>query len=97
MDQRIGRPRVEILEIDPPQRLVQSFHVTGDDPAAAEPPSAVTWELAPIEAGTRLHLTHDGQGDATLAYTESGWEYILGGLKALLESSDPRRPAAEPV
>lgn len=76
-----------ILEVDPPRRLVQTFRVTDDDPAASEDPSTVTWDLAPLPdgAGTRLHLVHADQGEATLAYTEGGWEHILAGLKELLE------------
>jgi uncharacterized protein YndB with AHSA1/START domain len=76
----------EIVESDPPRRLVQTFHVADDDPAADDPPSIVTWELTPLEGGTCLRLVHDGQGQATLDYTEGGWEHILAGLKSLLES-----------
>lgn len=76
----------EILEIEPPRRLVQSFHVTDEDPAADDPPSTVTWELTPLDRGTRLRLIHDGQGEATMTYTEGGWEYILDGLKRVVES-----------
>jgi len=77
----------EILEIDPPRRLVQSFHVADEDPAAGDPPSTVAWELPPSGDGTRLHLVHSGQGEATMAYTDGGWEFILEGLKELLEAS----------
>lgn len=77
----------EILEIEPPHRLVQSFHVVDDDPTVGDPPSTVTWELTPLPDGkTRLHLAHAGQGQATLDYTEGGWEHILGGMKDLLEA-----------
>ena len=34
---------------------------------------------------TRVHLVHAGQGKATLAYTDGGWEYILEGMKEVLE------------
>ena len=79
----------KIVEIDPPRRLVQTFHVRDDDPAASEDPSTVTWELTPLPAdgGTRLHLVHEGQGEATMAYTDGGWEFILEGMKDLLEGS----------
>ena len=76
----------KIVEIDAPRRLVQTFHVTDDDPAASEDPSTVTWELTPMGDSTRLHLRHEGQGEGTMAYTEGGWEYILEGMKDLLES-----------
>jgi uncharacterized protein YndB with AHSA1/START domain len=77
----------KILEIDPPRRLVQTFHVRDDDPAASEDASTVTWELTPLPngGGTRLDLVHADQGEATMAYTDGGWEYILKGMKDLLE------------
>jgi len=76
----------EILEIDPPRRLVQSFHVTDDDPAADDPPSTVTWEVTALGDGSRLHLVHEHMGRATREYIEDGWEIILSGLKTLLET-----------
>jgi uncharacterized protein YndB with AHSA1/START domain len=77
----------KVVEIDPPRRLVQTFHVHDDDPAASEDPSTVTWELTPLPdgRGTRLQLVHTGQGEATMAYTDGGWEFILQGMKSLLE------------
>ena len=77
----------KVVEIDPPRRLVQTFHVRDDDPAASEDASTVTWELTalPDGVGTRLHLVHEGQGEATMAYTDGGWEFILAGMKDLLE------------
>ncbi len=40
----------ELLEVDPPRRIVQTFHVAIEEPAASDPPSRVTWELTPIVA-----------------------------------------------
>ncbi|MDL2334929.1 MAG: SRPBCC domain-containing protein [Chloroflexota bacterium] len=76
----------KILEIDPPRRLVQTFNVRDDDPAASDEESTVSWELTREADMTRVHLVHAGQGEATLAYTDGGWEYILDGMKDLLES-----------
>lgn len=75
----------EILEIDPARRLVQTFHVVDEEPALSDPPSTVTWELTPTSDGTRLRLIHEGQGQATLDYTDGGWEHILDGLKSVVE------------
>ena len=77
----------EILEIDPPQRLVHTFHVVHEPEAAAEAPSRIEWEITPIGDRCRLTITHTGRGPATIAYTGGGWETILGGLKDLLESN----------
>jgi uncharacterized protein YndB with AHSA1/START domain len=75
----------EIVEIEPNRRIVQTFHVVDEEPASGDLPSRVSWELAPAADGTRLRITHEGQGDATLDYTEGGWEHILFGLKSVCE------------
>jgi len=76
----------EILEINPPRRLVHSFHVVQEPEAAAEAPSRIEFEITPIGDRCRLTVTHTGRGPATLAYTSGGWETIFGGLKELLET-----------
>ena len=76
----------EILEIDPPRRLVHTLHVVHEPAAAAEAPSRVEWEITPIGDRCRLTMTHTGRGPATTEYTAGGWNTILGGLKELLET-----------
>jgi uncharacterized protein YndB with AHSA1/START domain len=76
----------EILEIDPPRRLVHTLHVVHDPSAAAEAPSRVEYEITQIGDNCRLTLIHTGRGPATVEYTSGGWETILGGLKELLET-----------
>jgi uncharacterized protein YndB with AHSA1/START domain len=77
----------EILEIDPPRRLVHSFHVVHEPTAAAEAPSRIEFEITPIGDRCRLTVTHTGRGPATLEYTSGGWETIGAGL-ALLETGE---------
>lgn len=76
----------EIVEIDPPRRLVHTFHVAHEPEGAAEAPSRVEWEITPMGDRCRLTLVHTGRGPATMDYTSGGWETILGGLKELLET-----------
>jgi uncharacterized protein YndB with AHSA1/START domain len=76
----------EILEIDPPRRLVHSFHIVHKPEAAAEAPSRLEFEITPIGDRCRLTVTHSGRGPATMAYTSGGWETIFAGLKELLET-----------
>ena len=39
----------EILDIDPPRRLVQTFHVAStEEDAVNDGPSTVTWEITPV-------------------------------------------------
>ena len=84
----------EILEIDPPRRLVQTLHVVHEPDASAESPSLLTWEITPAGDSCLLRVTHKQLGRNTLAYVEGGWEYILEGLKTLLETGEPEKVGA---
>jgi uncharacterized protein YndB with AHSA1/START domain/DNA-binding transcriptional ArsR family regulator len=79
----------EIIEADAPHRLVQTFHVVHRPEAAADPPSRLTWEISPMGDLCRLRVLHEQMGEATEAYVRGGWEYILSGLKTLLETGQP--------
>ena len=90
--------RCEVLEVDPPRRLVHSFHFPGTD----ESPSRVTWSIEPRGAASLLVLTHDEFDGDTQTYRSvaHGWVPILSGLKTLLETGEPLEisyPAAEGV
>jgi uncharacterized protein YndB with AHSA1/START domain len=77
----------ELIEVDAPNRIVQTFHVAIEEPAASDAPSRVTWELTDLGDGaTRLRMLHEGMGQATRNYVEGGWEHILAGLKSVVES-----------
>jgi uncharacterized protein YndB with AHSA1/START domain/DNA-binding transcriptional ArsR family regulator len=82
----------EIVEAEPPTRLVMTFHVLFDPDAAAEAPTRVRWELAEVRPGaTRLTLVHEDFGglSRTWSITLAGWRPILDGLKTLLETGEP--------
>lgn len=77
----------ELIEVDPPHKIVQTFHVAIEEPAASDPRSRVTWEVTRIDAATtRVRMIHEGMGEATRDYVEGGWEHILAGLKRVVES-----------
>ena len=78
----------EILEIDPPRRLVHTFRVVHKPTAAAEAPSKVEWQITQVGDKCRLTMVHTGRGPATREYTSGGWETILNGLRALLETGE---------
>jgi uncharacterized protein YndB with AHSA1/START domain len=79
----------DIIEIEAPHLLVQSFHVaTEDDDAFNEPASTVTWEITPMGDASRVRIVHEGMGQATREYVEDGWELILSGMKTLLETGE---------
>ena len=85
----------EILEVEVPRRLVQSFHVAWpDDDAFKDAPSTVTWEITPMGDASSIRIVHEGMGQATRDYVEDGWGLILSGLKTLLETGEPLKVGA---
>ncbi len=84
------RPLIEgeNLEVDPPHRLVQSYHALWDDDIAAEPTSRVTWEIEPVGDSCRLTVTHDQLEDGADPHVYGGWPMILSGLKSWLETGE---------
>ena len=88
----------EVVEADPPRRLVHTFFFPGTD----DSPSRCTWSIEPRGEATLLVLTHDEFGAETSTYRSvaHGWVPILSGLKTLLETGKPLAisyPAAEGV
>ncbi len=86
-----GEPAIvgEVLESDPPRRLVCTFDARWDDEVAPDPPSRISWEI--VEAGpgvSQLTVVHDGfeAEDATFGQIGGGMPFILSGLKTLLET-----------
>lgn len=81
----------EVIESDPPRRLVHTFRSMWGDDMAAEPPSRVTWEIEPADGGVcQLTVTHDQlERSPKTAEQISGWFYILSGLKTLVETGKP--------
>ena len=79
----------EIVEADPPRRLVQTFHAVWDEGVKADAPTRVTWEIDDEMPGVcRVTVIHDGLvvGSSTLEQVSGGWPFILSGLKTLLET-----------
>ncbi len=90
---QVGHPQAaralvegENLEVDPPRRLVQSYHATWDDDIAAEATSRVTWEIEPVGDSCRLTVTHDQLAAGADPHVYGGWPMILSGLKTWLET-----------
>jgi len=78
----------EILEIDPPWRLVQSFHALWSDAVKSEGTSRVTWEIEAIGDSCCLTVTHDQLREDAHNEIYGGWPMILSGLKTLLETGE---------
>jgi uncharacterized protein YndB with AHSA1/START domain/DNA-binding transcriptional ArsR family regulator len=82
----------EVLEIDPPRRLVQSFSAKWDEHVAADDPTRLSWEIEEAGPGVcKLTVIHDGFASRTATYdqVQGGMPYILSGLKTLLETGKP--------
>ena len=83
----------EVLEADPPSRLVHRWVSAYDPELAAEDPSRVTWEIEPQEGGvTLLTVVHDqleGAPKTAAGVAGPGWTHVLSGLKTLLETGEP--------
>jgi len=78
----------EILEIDPPRKLVQSFRALWSDDVKAEGTSRVAWEIEQVEDSCRLIVTHDQLREGANGELYGGWPMILSGLKTLLETGE---------
>jgi uncharacterized protein YndB with AHSA1/START domain len=83
----------EILESDPPRRLVHRWTSAYDPELAAEQPSRVTWEIEAQENGTTLlTVVHDqleGAPKTAEGVSGTGWMFVLSNLKTLLETGEP--------
>jgi uncharacterized protein YndB with AHSA1/START domain len=99
--QAMGMPEVvvdgEVLEADPPRKLVQTWRALWDEEIAAEGPTRVTFDIEEDDEGfTRLTVTHELEGAplhaaqvtslAKLREGGGGWSWILSDLKTLLET-----------
>jgi uncharacterized protein YndB with AHSA1/START domain len=100
----LGAPELgldgEVLEADRPRRLVQTWRMLMDPGLAAEGFTRLTYEITEGKAGvTTLTVTHDltgaprlqalMAGDNADSGAGGGWNYVLSGLKTLLETGEP--------
>jgi uncharacterized protein YndB with AHSA1/START domain len=78
----------EVLEVDPPRRLVHTMTALWSEDVKNEGPSRVTWEIEPVGDSCRLTLTHDQLREGANAELYGGWPMILSGLKTWLETGE---------
>jgi uncharacterized protein YndB with AHSA1/START domain len=90
----------EVVEADPPHRLVQTFRMLMDADMAAEGFTRLTYEISERDGGlSRLTVVHELEGAPRLAALMAGemedrgagggWSFVLSGLKTLLETGEP--------
>ena len=78
----------EIVESDPPRRLVIRWQHQMKPELKAEGPSLCTMELAPEGTAVKLSITHTVERDASkfIEAVSGGWPKVLSNLKSLLET-----------
>lgn len=74
--------RCEVLELDPPRRMVWSWVLEGRESEGA---TRVEFSLEPVPGGTRLRLRHSGDRDPqTIEAFRHGWPEKLDALEQTL-------------
>ena len=85
----------EVIEADPPRKLVQTWHPMFEPAMTAEPATRLTYEIEEWPGGMcRLTLTHDVANAPVAASITTGevreagggWAFVLSDLKTLLET-----------
>jgi uncharacterized protein YndB with AHSA1/START domain len=87
----------EVIESDPPRRLVLSWRMVMDEGMAAEGFTRLTYEIEELQPGvSKLTLVHELEGAPKLAQllrgdwesqgAGGGWAWVLSDLKSLLET-----------
>jgi len=89
----------EVIEADPPRKLVQTWRLLMDPELEAEGFTRVTYEIEEADCSTRLTVIHDLDGAPKLAPmvrgelsgagAGGGWAWVLSDLKSLLETGAP--------
>jgi uncharacterized protein YndB with AHSA1/START domain/DNA-binding transcriptional ArsR family regulator len=78
----------EVLEVEPPTRLVHTLVALWSDDVQREGSSRVTWEIEPVGDSCRLTVTHDQLREGANDELYGGWPMILSGLKTWLETGE---------
>jgi DNA-binding transcriptional ArsR family regulator len=78
----------EILEIDPPRRLVHTMQALWSDDVKAEGATRVSWDIVQVEDSCHLTVTHDQMREGANNEIYGGWPMILSGLKTWLETGE---------
>jgi uncharacterized protein YndB with AHSA1/START domain len=78
----------EVLEAEPPLRLVHTMVALWSDEVKSEGTSRVTWDIEPVGDSCRLTVTHDELREGANDELYGGWPMILSGLKTWLETGE---------
>jgi uncharacterized protein YndB with AHSA1/START domain len=89
----------EIVEADPPRRLMIRWQHQNKPELKAEGESLCTMELEPVEATVKLSITHsiEREHSKLIEAVSGGWPKILSNLKSLLETGSIALPDPYPT
>jgi uncharacterized protein YndB with AHSA1/START domain len=78
----------EVVEIDPPRKLVLKWRNEFKPELRAEGYSRATYELEKLGASVKLTITHvmDRPDSKFIQAVSQGWPHLLASLKSLLET-----------
>ena len=79
----------EIVEADPPRRLVIRWHARAASPSSRPKATRVArWSWSPAATAVKLSITHtiEREPSKLIAAVSGGWPKILSNLKSLLET-----------
>jgi len=78
----------EVVEADPPRRLVHTMTALWSEEVKSEGASRVSWDIEPVGDSCRLTVTHDQLREGANDQIYGGWPMILSGLKTWLETGE---------
>jgi len=89
----------EIIEAEPPQRLVIRWQHQKRPELTAEGDSRCTMELEPLGAAVKLSITHTIEREQSkfIEAVSGGWPKIMSNLKSLLETGSIALQEAYPA
>jgi uncharacterized protein YndB with AHSA1/START domain len=78
----------EIVEVDPPRRMVIRWRHQNKPELKAEGDSLCTMQLEPDGAAVKLSITHtiERESSKVIEAVSGGWPKVLSNLKSLLET-----------
>lgn len=81
----------QVLESDPPNKLVVTWNGTEGSKTEEPTPSVVTYELIALGPDTKLSVTHSKLTDGSVMHNgvTQGWPAVLSNLKSVLETGKP--------
>jgi uncharacterized protein YndB with AHSA1/START domain len=87
----------EVVEYDPPSRLVLKWRNEFRPELKAEGYSRCVMELEQSGSAVKLTITHtiDSDGTKFIEAVSGGWPKVLAGLKTLLETGQPLDTASD--